>query len=141
MIRRYSELCKLNTFEERYQYLKLSGTVGYETFGFDRFMNQAFYKSREWLRVKDLVIVRDTINGYCCDLGDPDHPIFDIIIVHHMNPILPNDIKFSTEYLLNPEYLISTIHSTHNAIHYGDESQLPQDYIPRVKNDTSPWKH
>ncbi len=137
MIRTYSELSKLNTFEERYRYLKLNGTVGEETFGFDRFINQNFYKSPEWKAIRDFVIVRD--NG--CDLGLEGYEIRGKIYIHHMNPILLRDIVEQSEFLLDPEYLISTTHSTHNAIHYGDESLLILAPIERTKNDTCPWRH
>lgn len=137
MIRTYSELSRLNTFEDRYQYLKLNGAVGEETFGFDRFINQNFYKSPEWKAVRDFVIVRD--NG--CDLGIEGYEIRGKIFIHHINPILPKDIETRSEFLLDPEYLISTTHSTHNAIHYGDESLLIKTPIGRSKNDTCPWRH
>lgn len=137
MIRTYSDLSRLNTFEDRYQYLKLNGAVGEETFGFDRFINQNFYKSPEWKTVRDFVIVRD--NG--CDLGVDGYEIRGKIFIHHMNPILPKDIETRSEFLLDPEYLISTTHPTHNAIHYGDESLLIQTPIERSKNDTCPWRH
>ena len=133
----YSELSNLKTFEERYKYLQLNGAVGEETFGFDRFINQNFYKSSEWKAVRDFVIVRD--NG--CDLGIEGHEIRGRIYIHHMNPIMPKDILTQSAFLLNPEYLISTIHSTHNAIHYGDESLLIKEPIERSKNDTCPWRH
>lgn len=138
MIRTYSELILLPTFEERFEYLKLNGQVGIDTFGFDRIFNQKFYTSKEWRRIRDFVITRD--NG--CDLGHPDHIIQGSrILIHHMNPISLEDIMNSTEYLLNPEYLISTIHDTHNAIHYGDETLLQKDtLIERTKYDTCPWR-
>lgn len=136
MIRTYSDLSRLNTFEDRYQYLKLNGSIGEETFGFDRFINQNFYKSPEWKAVRDFVIVRD--NG--CDLGVEGYEIRGKIFIHHMNPILPKDIETRSEFLLDPEYLISTTHPTHNAIHYGDESLLIQAPIERSKNDTCPWR-
>lgn len=136
-IRTYSELSKLKTFRERYEYLKLGGTVGEDTFGFDRYLNQIFYTSKEWKRIRNFVITRD--NG--CDLGMPDHKIIDdLILVHHMNPITKDDIINKSEILLNPEYLITTVKLTHDAIHYGDESLLVEDYIERSKNDTCPWK-
>ena len=136
-IRTYSELSKLKTFRERYEYLKLDGTVGEETFGFDRYINQMFYKSEEWKRIRNYVITRD--NG--CDLGIQDRKIVDsVILVHHMNPITKEDIINKNEILLDPEYLITTIKSTHDAIHYGDESLLAEDLIVRSKNDTCPWK-
>lgn len=136
-IRSYSELMKLKTFEERFNYLKLNGRVGEETFGFDRYLNQAFYKTKEWKHIRDLVIVRD--NG--CDLGIEGREIYGKILIHHMNPITIKDIQHSSDYLLNPEYLISTIHLTHNAIHYGDENLLLKAPIERTKNDTCPWRH
>ena len=136
-IRTYSELSKLKTFRERYEYLKLDGTIGEETFGFDRYINQMFYKSEEWKRIRNYVITRD--NG--CDLGIQDRKIVDsVILVHHMNPITKEDIINKNEILLDPEYLITTIKPTHNAIHYGDESLLNEDLVIRSKNDTCPWK-
>ena len=136
-IRTYSELSKLKTFRERYEYLKLDGTVGEETFGFDRYINQMFYKSEEWKRIRNYVITRD--NG--CDLGIQDRKIVDsVILVHHMNPITKEDIINKNEILLDPEYLITAIKPTHDAIHYGDESLLAEDLVIRSKNDTCPWK-
>ena len=137
MIRSYSELCTLNTFEDRYKYLQLSGAVGKDTFGFDRYLNQIFYRSQEWKSVRDKVIIRD--DG--CDLGVKGYAIHGRIYIHHMNPIMLKDIEQRTDLLLNPEYLISTTHSTHNAIHYGDESLLPLVPKERSANDTCPWKH
>lgn len=136
-IRTYSELITFPTFKERFEYLKLSGSVGRETFGFDRYMNQQFYKSLEWRSIRNHVILRD--NG--CDLGIEDYQIFGKILIHHMNPISQRDLETRSEMLMNPEYLISTTHNTHNAIHYGDESQLMLGPILRTKNDTCPWKH
>ncbi len=135
-IKTYSELSKLKTFEERYRYLRLSGTVGEDTFGFDRFLNQAFYRSRDWKSIRDFVIVRD--NGR--DLGMEGYEIFGKIYIHHMNPITQLDIQCRSEFLLNPEYLITTTHTTHNAIHYGDETLLVQIPLERTPNDTCPWK-
>ena len=137
MIRTYSELITLPTFEERYEYLKIGGTVGEETFGFDRYLNQSFYKTKEWLRIRDHVIVRD--QG--CDLAMIDREIRGKILVHHMNPITKEDIVRRTKYLLDPEYLICTVKNTHDAIHYGDESLLIKAPIERQKNDTCPWRH
>lgn len=138
IIRTYSELIALPTFEERYRYLRLDGQVGVETFGFDRYLNQTFYRTdKEWLSVRDEVIIRD--NG--CDLGIPDREIHNRIIVHHMNPITKEDILRRTKYLLDPEYLICTIKRTHDAIHYGDETLLLQGPIERTKFDTCPWRH
>lgn len=136
-IKRYSELILLPTFEERYKYLQLNGVIGDETFGFDRYINQMFYRSQEWRQVRDYVIVRD--NG--CDLGIEGHEIRGKILIHHMNPIGIKDIQQVNKFLLDPEYLITTMLSTHNAIHYGDESLLVKDPIERSKNDTCPWKH
>lgn len=136
-IRRYSELCKLKTFEGRFEYLRLDGQVGKDTFGFDRIFNQRFYTSTEWRRIRDHVIIRD--NG--CDLGVEGHEIYgNRIIIHHLNPISLEDIERQSAYLLDPEFLITTIHSTHNAIHYGDESLLIRAPIERSKNDTCPWR-
>lgn len=136
-IKTYSELITLPTFEERYRYLRLRGRVGEETFGFDRYINQVFYKSKEWLSVRDYVIIRD-----CgCDLGIEGREIFGKILVHHMNPIRVEDIVGRSEYLLNPEYLICTIKNTHDAIHYGDEHLLFTVPKERTRNDTCPWRH
>lgn len=136
MIRTYSELATMHSFEDRFRYLKLSGSVGYDTFGFDRYLNQSFYKSREWRKIKDEVIVRD--NG--CDLGVEGFDIYGRIYIHHMNPITVDDIIKQTELLLNPEYLICTSFNTHQAIHYGDETNLTLLPKERSKNDTCPWK-
>lgn len=136
-IRTYSELSKFITFEDRFNYLRLDGQVGKDTFGFDRIFNQRFYTSTEWKRIRDHVIIRD--NG--CDLGMQGHEIYgNRIIIHHLNPISLEDIERQSEYLLDPEFLITTIHRTHNAIHYGDVSLLIKAPIERVKNDTCPWK-
>lgn len=137
-IKTYSELIALPTFIERFEYLKIGGIVGEETFGFDRYLNQTFYKSREWLSVRDYVIVRD--NG--CDLGIRDRKIPDgvKILVHHMNPITVDDILQRSEYLLNPEYLISTVKNTHDAIHFGDASLLITEPVERTPYDTCPWR-
>lgn len=136
-IKTYSELITIPTFEERYRYLRLHGRVGEETFGFDRWLNQVFYKSKEWLSVRDQVIIRD--NG--CDLGIEGREIYGKILVHHMNPIRIDDIVDRTDYLLNPEYLICTIKNTHDAIHYGNENLLYTVPRERTINDTCPWKH
>lgn len=137
-IRTYSELIKLPTFKERFEYLKLGGVIGEETFGFDRYLNQVFYKSREWKKLRNDIIVRD--NG--CDLAMPDREIIDqTILIHHMNPLTKEDILNMTEFVLNPEYLICTILNTHNAIHYGNSDLLYQEPIVRYKNDMCPWRH
>lgn len=134
-IRRYSELCRLETFEERYHYLELRGIVGRGTFGFDRWINQRFYKSREWLDVRNQVIARD--NG--CDLGVLGYEIYSDLLIHHMNPITFNDIKRGQYSLIDPEFLITTSSQTHSAIHYGDESLLPRGPIIRKAGDTTLW--
>lgn len=137
MIKTYEELLKFKTFEERFNYLRLDGTVGKDTFGFDRFFNQIFYKSKDWLRIRDRIIIRD--NG--CDLGVEGYEIRgQRFVIHHLNPILLSDITERTDLLLNPDFLITTTHRTHNAIHYGDESILIKGPIERRKNDTCPWK-
>lgn len=135
-IRTYSELITLPTFEERFRYLQLGGKVGEDTFGHDRYLNQMFYTSDEWRRIRRDVIVRD--NG--CDLGIQDREIHGLIIIHHMNPITIEDITNRSEFLLNPEYLISTVKNTHDAIHFSDERILIADPIERRPNDTCPWK-
>lgn len=135
-IRTYSELRSFQTFRDRYDYLQLKGSVGAMTFGHERFLNQEFYTSAEWKRARRIVIARD--NG--ADLGMPGFEIHDKVIVHHMNPMSPDVIIHGDEDILNPEYLISTSHSTHNAIHYGDYSLIPQPFVERSPNDTTPWK-
>ena len=136
MIRTYSELVKYDSFEERFEYLKLNGVVSEETFGFDRYLNQIFYNSPEWKRIRNEVIIRD--NG--CDLGMYEYEIFGNIIIHHMNPIRVEDIENRNPDILNPEFLISCSFQTHNAIHYGDIDLLPRGIIVRHPNDTCPWK-
>ena len=136
-IRTYSELILLPTFEERFKYLQLNGRIGDDTFGFDRYINQNFYKSADWKRIRDQIIIRD--NG--CDLALEGYEIYGRILIHHMNPITVKDVELSTEYLMNPEYLICVTHNTHNAIHYGDEKLLMKGPVVRTKNDTCPWKH
>jgi len=137
LIRTYSELSELKTYEERFEYLSLSGKVGEDTFGFDRYLNQQLYKSKEWKMVRDIVIMRD--NG--CDLGMDDYDIFGTIYVHHMNPLTTDDFENSSEYLLNPEYLICVSLDTHNAIHYGSYDYVNRNkIITRTPNDHCPWK-
>lgn len=135
-IRNYHELNRLATFDERFEYLKLGGEVGVETFGFDRFMNQELYKTSIWKKVRRDVILRD--EGY--DLGDPDYPIGGPIIVHHMNPITLDDIKSGSDKVFDPDFLICCSHLTHNAIHYGDSNLLPKSPIIRRPGDTCPWR-
>ena len=136
IIRTYSELISLPTFEDRYRYLQLNGAVGKDTFGFDRYINQQFYRSKEWQRIRDEVVIRDN----ACDLGMEGYEIHGRIYVHHMNPIMVQDIQSNSDYLMNPEFLICTTHRTHNAIHYGDENLLARAPIERTKNDTCPWR-
>ena len=136
MIRRYSELITYETFKERYNYLKLNGQVGLDTFGLDRYLNQTLYRSYKWTKVRDQVIIRD--NG--CDLAMDGYDIFGKIIVHHMNPLTLEEIEEDSDDIYNPEFLVCVSHITHNAIHYGDENLLPRLPIERVANDTCPWK-
>lgn len=135
MIRTFTELRRLRTFEERYHYLALRGVVGHTTFGFDRHMNQKFYTSREWKQVREHVIVRD--NG--CDLGIEGYEIHSKLYIHHMNPMVVADIVHGNDSILDPEFLITTTHRTHNAIHYGDEKLLARALSPRRPGDTKLW--
>lgn len=133
----YSELSKLKTFKERFDYLKLSGAVAKETFGYDRYLNQALYKSREWRNVRDKVIIRD--GG--CDLGVEGYSINKYPMIHHMNPITIEQINNRDPEIFNPEYLITVSKNTHNAIHYSDEEQLQTDSpVERTAGDTTLWK-
>ncbi len=136
IIRTYSELCMLDTFEDRFEYLRLGGVVGQETFGFERYLNQVFYQSREWRTIRDQIILRD--NG--CDLGVEGYDIVGRIYVHHMNPITPDDIRNRSSFLLEPEFLICTSYDTHEAITFGDASLLIKTPIERTPYDTCPWK-
>ncbi|MGN1394180.1 MAG: hypothetical protein ACI4V7_09170 [Succinivibrionaceae bacterium] len=138
IIKSYSELITLKTFEDRFEYLKLDGTIGFETFGHDRYLNQQFYNSYEYRKFRREIILRD--NG--CDLGIEDRPINGLIIIHHINPIAVEDIlDRNIKILLDPENSICVSHRTHNAIHYGDSSSLITDPIERKQNDTCPWKN
>lgn len=134
-IRTYSELIQLPTFLERFNYLKLGGVVGKDTFGWDRYLNQKFYRSQEWQSLRNWVIIRD--NG--CDLGIPGREIQSRIYIHHMNPIGKADLLNMTEYLMNPDFLICVSLDTHNAIHYGDETLLILDPVVRQPGDTKLW--
>ena len=134
--RSYSELIQFDTFEERYRYLKLSGSVGHMTFGYDRYLNQQFYQSQEWRRLRNEIIIRDE----ACDLGIEDRPLFSDLLIHHMNPVTVDEIVHRDRDILNPEYLIVTSRATHNAIHYGDESLLiPSIVVEREPGDTLLW--
>lgn len=134
--RTYHQMIAFPTFEERYNYLRLTGRVGADTFGFDRYLNQSFYRSKEWKDIRQHVIARDS----GCDLGDPERPIFGRVLVHHMNPILPEDLEDFNPEILDPEYLVCVTHETHNAIHYGDPSSLIIMPKERRPNDTIPWR-
>lgn len=134
-IRTYSEMIRFDMFEDRFEYLKLEGVVGRSTFGFDREVNQRFYRSREWKSIRDFVIVRD--NG--CDLGVPGYEIHTNLLIHHVNPISIDDLVGGLHWILDPEYLVTTSHDTHNAIHYGDSSLLPKQWVPRQPGDTKLW--
>lgn len=136
MSRCYSELSTFTNFIDRFNYLKLGGVVGADTFGFDRYINQVFYNSYEWKKARDIVILRD--NG--CDLGIEGHEIYSKIIIHHMNPISIEDVRRRDPKIFDPEELITTILRTHNAIHYGDEDGLITEPIERTRNDTTLWR-
>lgn len=134
-IRSYSELVRLETFEDRFRYLQLRGGVGASTFGFDRYLNQRFYTSTQWRQVRQHVIARDI----GLDLAVPGYEIYDKIIIHHMNPMTVDDIESGDAVILDPEYLITTTHRTHNAIHYGDERLLARPLVERHRGDTKLW--
>lgn len=136
MIRTYSELIEIPTFEERYRYLKLSGTVGEDTFGFKRWLNQEFYRSADWLRFRDRIILRDV----GCDLAVEGFEIYGSVIIHHLNPITYEDILNQDPCIFDPNNVVCTKLSTHNAIHYGDETLLLNPQSVRTKNDTCPWR-
>lgn len=135
MIRSYRELRRLDTFEDRFRYLSLCGQVGETTFGFDRWINQQFYRSAQWRQARRDVIVRD--NG--CDLGVDGYLIHSHILIHHINPLTPEEIEHGADWILDPEFLITTSHRTHNAIHYGDERLLLRPLEPRRPGDTKLW--
>ena len=135
MTRFYSELRRLIGFEDRFNYLKLHGDVGRSTFGFDRYINQKFYRSYEWKRAREQVIFRD--DG--CDLGVPGYEIYTELLIHHINPMVADDIIHGEEWIFDPEFLITTTQNTHNAIHFGDENLLPKTVISRSPNDTKLW--
>lgn len=135
MKKTYAELSRLDTFEDRFEYLRLQGDVGRSTFGFDRYINQQFYRSREWKLSRNLVITRD--EG--CDLGVPGYEIHGELLIHHINPIIVEDILHGEEWIFDPEYLITTTHNTHNAIHYSDASLLPKVVAARQPGDTKLW--
>ncbi len=136
MIRTYRELCKRKTFKSRYNYLRLRGTVGQDTFGYDRYLNQFLYRSSVWKSVRNEVIIRDS----GCDLGIPGYDVVDKIVVHHMNPITEDQIENVDDIMFDPDFLICTSHRTHLAIHYGEESLLPKPMVVRRSGDTVPWR-
>jgi hypothetical protein len=136
-IKRYSELRRLDTFQDRFEYLKLHGSVGRSTFGFDRYLNQRFYTSYEWKQARQSVIIRD--NG--CDLGVFGYEINEAILIHHINPVVVEDIIHGEEWLFDPEFLITTTQKTHNDIHFGSEKVYPKVVISRIPGDTRLWKH
>ena len=135
-IRTYHDLIQIPSFLERYEYLKIGGVVGETTFGYERYLNQMLYSSRKWKDARNRVLIRD--DG--CDMGLADYPIGDKIYVHHMNPIAPEMVEENDPVLFEPEFLICVSYQTHNAIHYGDKSLLPQEPIQREPNDTCPWR-
>lgn len=132
----YSELIKKSSFEDRFEYLSLKGTVGEQTFGGHRYLNQMLYKSPKWKSTRREVILRD--DG--CDLAHEEHPIYDKVLIHHINPITIEDILNERPCVFDLENLICTSYKTHVAIHYGSSSLLPKDVVKRTKNDTCPWK-
>lgn len=134
-IRTYTDLCKIELFEDRFEYLSLSGEVALATFGFDRWMNQRFYRSREWRQARDVVIVRDEGR----DLGVFGYEVYQDILIHHMNPMTAEDLARGEKWIIDPEFLITTSHRTHNAIHYGDASLLPKPLVERRPGDTKLW--
>ena len=136
MIKTYSELITLPTFHERFQYLKLSGDVGVDTFGYDRYLNQQFYKSAIWRRLRNQIITRDM----GCDMAHPDYPIGGKVIVHHLNAITPEMILERDPSLFDMDNLVCVSHETHEAITYGSKEMLPEDPIERSRHDTTPWK-
>lgn len=136
MMKTYSELITIPSFEERYEYLKLDGLVGNETFGFNRYLNQSFYRSKEWRDFRRDIIIRD--QG--CDLAHSDHPIMGMILIHHLNPLTKEDIVLGRSCVLDPENVVCVMKLTHNAIHYGSYDVIPSGPIERKENDTCPWK-
>lgn len=134
-IRRYSEIRRLGSYEERFEYLKLHGAVGRATFGFDRYINQKFYTSYEWKQARESVIIRD--NG--CDLGVRGYEIYQGVLIHHINPVAVEDIIHGEDWIFDPEFLITTTQHTHNAIHFGNMQLLPKIVTARIPNDTKLW--
>ena len=136
-IRTYSELITIPTFEERFEYLQLKGSVGKDTFGYDRYLNQVLYRSPEWKRLRNKIIIRD--NG--CDLACDGYDVYGKVLIHHLNPITVEDVLTRSRKVFDPDNLVCVSHNTHNAIHYGDVDLLVTGPIIRTKNDTCPWRH
>ena len=136
-IRTYSELITIPTFEERFEYLQLKGSVGKDTFGYDRYLNQVLYRSPEWKRLRNQIIIRD--GG--CDLACDGYDIYGKVLIHHLNPITVEDVLARSRKVFDPDNLVCVSHNTHNAIHYGDMDLLVAGPIIRTKNDTCPWRH
>ena len=136
-IRTYSELITIPTFEERFEYLQLKGSVGKDTFGYDRYLNQVLYRSPEWKRLRNKIVIRD--NG--CDLACDGYDIYGKVLIHHLNPITVEDVLARSRKVFDPNNLVCVSHNTHNAIHYGDVDLLATGPIIRTKNDTCPWRH
>ena len=136
-IRTYSELITIQTFEERFEYLQLKGSVGKDTFGYDRYLNQVLYRSPEWKRLRNKIIIRD--NG--CDLACDGYDVYGKVLIHHLNPITVEDVLARSRKVFDPDNLVCVSHNTHNAIHYGDVDLLVTGPIIRTKNDTCPWRH
>lgn len=136
-IKTYSELITIPTFEERFEYLQLKGSVGKDTFGYDRYLNQVLYRSPEWKRLRNQIIIRD--NG--CDLACDGYDVYGKVLIHHLNPITVEDVLARSRRVFDPDNLVCVSHSTHNAIHYGDVDLLVTGPIIRTKNDTCPWRH
>ena len=136
-IRTYSELITIPTFEERFEYLQLKGSVGKDTFGYDRYLNQVLYRSPEWKRLRNQIIIRD-----CgCDLACDGYDVYGKVLIHHLNPITVEDVLARSRKVFDPDNLVCVSHNTHNAIHYGDVDLLVTGPIIRTKNDTCPWRH
>ena len=136
-IRTYSELIMIQTFEERFEYLQLKGSVGKDTFGYDRYLNQVLYRSPEWKRLRNQIIIRDA----GCDLACDGYDVYGKVLIHHLNPITVEDVLARSRKVFDPDNLVCVSHSTHNAIHYGDVDLLVTGPIIRTKNDTCPWRH
>lgn len=141
MIKTYTELISIADYDARYQYLKQTGSIGEETFGGRRWLNQVLYRSPEWKRFRKQIILRDSLNGdYCCDMAFPEKHIMGQVIIHHLNPLTIEDIQNRSECIFDPENVVCVSHRTHEAIHYGDEKLLIHDPVVRTPGDTCPWR-